>query len=93
MQKNGLYSNIHTSDKLEIFFGGRVFSAAKEAVLFTMHGESDESLMHWSAALTKKNAYTPWVKAKSAAFTSHRVTSGSSQYSFPWHSRLKMGDL
>ena len=27
---------IHTSDKLEIFFSGRVFSAAKDPILFTM---------------------------------------------------------
>ena len=34
------FSNIHTSDKLEIFFGGRVFSdsqpRSQDAILFTM---------------------------------------------------------
>ena len=29
-EKNWTLFNIHTSDKLEIFFGGRVFSAAKD---------------------------------------------------------------
>ena len=35
-----LFFNIHTSDKLEIFFGGRVFSdsqpRSQDAILFTM---------------------------------------------------------
>ena len=35
-EKNWALFNIYTSDKLEIFFGGRVFSAAKDALLFTM---------------------------------------------------------
>ena len=34
-EKNWTLFNIHTSDNLEIFFGGRVFSAAKDAILFT----------------------------------------------------------
>ena len=40
------FFNIHNSDKLEIFFGGRVFSEPGRH--FVYHGES---LMHWSAAL------------------------------------------
>ena len=34
-ERNLTLFNIQSSDKLEIFFGGRVFSAAKDAILFT----------------------------------------------------------
>ena len=44
--------NIHTSDKIEMFFSSSILS--REGHHFVYHGESGESLMHRSAALTQK---------------------------------------
>ena len=55
--------NIHTSDKLEIFFDHSILVNA--ALMTLTHGVYTVFL----AALTMKTVYTPWVNAKSAAFT------------------------
>ena len=53
------FFNIHTSDKLEIFFDHSVLVNAALMALYTV----------FLAALTMKTVYTPWVNAMSAAFT------------------------
>ena len=53
------FFNIHTSDKLEIFFDHSVLVNAALMPLYTV----------FLAALTMKTVYTPWVNAMSAAFT------------------------
>ena len=55
--------NIHTSDKLEIFFDHSILVNA--ALIALTHGVYTVFL----AALTMKTVYTPWVNAMSAAFT------------------------
>ena len=55
-----------------------------EQNLLSRGGRGESVSMHWSAALTKKR-YIPHYKNR----VSERVPSGSSQYSFHWHSRVK----
>ena len=55
--------NIHTSDKLEIFFYHSILGNA--ALMALTHGVYTVFL----AALTMQTVYTPWVNAMSAAFT------------------------
>ena len=57
------FFNIHTSDKLEIFFDHSILVNA--ALIALTHGVYTVFL----AALTMKTVYTPWVNAMSAAFT------------------------
>ena len=57
------FFNIHTSDKLEIFFDHSILVNA--ALMALTHGVYTVFL----AALTMKTVYTPWVTAMSAAFT------------------------
>ena len=57
------FFNIHTSDKLEIFFDHSILVNA--TLIALTHGVYTVFL----AALTMKTVYTPWVKAMSAAFT------------------------
>ena len=56
------FPNIHTSDKLEIFFDHSVLVNAALMALYTV----------FLAALTMKTVYTPWVNAMSAAFTGNK---------------------
>ena len=58
----------------------------KDAILFKYHGESGKSLMHWSVALTKQTFTSHQVKER----VRKRVPSGSSQFLFHLHSRVKM---
>ena len=53
------FFNIHTSDKLEIFFDH----------LILVNGVAHGVYTVFLAALTMKTVYTPWVNAMSAAFT------------------------
>ena len=57
------FFNIHTSDKLEIFFDHSILVNA--ALIVLTHGVYTVFL----AALTMKTVYTPWVNTMSAAFT------------------------
>ena len=57
------FLNIHTSDKLEIFFDHSILVNAPVMVL--THGLYTVFL----AALTMKTVYTPWVNVMSSAFT------------------------
>ena len=57
------FFNIHTSDKLEIFFDHSILVNA--ALMALTHGVYTVFL----AALTMKTVYTPWVNAMNAAFT------------------------
>ena len=57
------FFNIHTSDKLEIFFDHSILVNA--ALIALTHGVYTVFL----AALTMKPVYTPCVNAMSAAFT------------------------
>ena len=57
------FFNIHTSDKLEIFFDHSILVNA--ALMALTHGVYTVFL----AALTMQTVYTPWVNAMSAAFT------------------------
>ena len=63
IKKNWTLFNIHTSDKLEIFFDHSIVVNA--ALMALTHGVYTIFL----AALTMKTVYTPWVNALSAAFT------------------------
>ena len=58
-----LFFNIHTSDKLEIFFDHSIL--VNTALIALTHGVYTVFL----AALTMKPVYTPCVNAMSAAFT------------------------
>ena len=51
------FSNIHTSDKLEIFFDHSILVNGVDPWVYTV----------FLAALTMKTVYTPWVNAMSAA--------------------------
>ena len=51
------FFNIHTSDKLEIFFDHSILVMALTHGVYTV----------FLAALTMKTVYTPWVNAMSAA--------------------------
>ena len=62
-EKNWTLVNIHTSDKLEIFFDHSILVNA--ALMALTHGVYTVFL----AALNKKTVYTPWGHAMSAAFT------------------------
>ena len=55
------FFNIHTSDKLEIFFDHSILVNA--ALIALTHGVYTVFL----AALTMKTVYTPWVNAMSAS--------------------------
>ena len=57
------FFNIHTSDKLEIFFDHSILVNA--ALMALTH----EVYTVFLAALTMKTVYSPWVNAMSAAFT------------------------
>ena len=57
------FFNIHTSDKLAIFFDHLILVNA--ALMALTHGVYTVFL----AALTMKTVYTPWVNAMSTAFT------------------------
>ena len=62
-EKNRTLFNIHTSDKLEIFFDRSIL--VNVALMALTHGVYTIFL----AALTKKMVYTPWENAMSSAFT------------------------
>ena len=62
-EKKWTLFNIHTSDKLEIFFDHSILVNA--ALIALTHGVYTVFL----AALTTKTVYTPWANAMSAAFT------------------------
>ena len=62
-KKNWTLFNIHTSDKLEIFFDHSILVNA--ALMALAHGVYTVFLV----ALNKKKVYTPWWNAMSAAFT------------------------
>ena len=57
------FFNIHTSDKLEIFFDHSILVNAALIAL------TQRVYTVFLAALTMKTVYTPWVNAMSAAFT------------------------
>ena len=59
-KKNWTLFNIHTSDKLEIFFDHSILVNA--ALMALTHGV-------YTVFFAVKAVYTPWVSAMSAAFT------------------------